>query len=249
VIETSITYSFFYRTVCVVTAIPMFFSGCGTVTPKVEFKEGAEIKGTSRFELNVEGVSRQPSGMIENVQVLPGAVHRDYKVERWRKSWDVVERRRYLSVAGVHSSEYSVGSDILDLIRSPLLIIFGPLLLPVSDDWQGGVSQILSGVLSLLPFICHNGRGVNETVIKNEKRVQVEPVPKREPSSPQNLDGLRMDWVLSYPGGGGTREKGRIRWPEPISLSWVDMVIKEPEVSEWNLAWSSQEMNIKGKLS
>lgn len=239
--------------------------GCATVSRQrnVITEEGAEIPGTSSFALRIGGVSSVASGTNETVFIKSDRIARKYDVERFETVEEVVERKRFLSVAGVHP-EYSVGNDLLfDPIMGTIMAFCSPVILPLiiipapgapsSADshttygqqvWHG-VAWIGSGIIGILPLVCYDFGGVSETSTSRHHGRSADPGHKEVSVPSDAICGQIIDWRVSLDNGAKVGE-GEMRWPDPIQLPYCDWVLQHPEAKELQLTLASKTIALTG---
>lgn len=226
-------------------------SSCSTVnvTHREQYHEGPEIKGTERYWMKVDRYAREARGREELVTIVPDSIERRYKVEHWRKQWDVVERRRHCSVIGVHPEYDPIKEVSMDLICGGLLLVTSPLGVPISliDSDKDFLLRIAGSSVSILPFVTTEIPSVTETVEKHVDLRKVDPISKVDRASFSQLADKRFDWIVLRPDG-TRQDRGRVRGNTPIKIPWVDWTLDQPDVPFWNISVSSSDLDLVGNL-
>lgn len=222
-------------------------AGCMTrrSTPMHDVYEGPEIKGTERFEMGIKNIYRNASGVNESLTISPEYVTRHYKVEKWRKTWNEVDRKRFAAVAGVHDN-YSFGMDIFGDFFAAAFVgtigtTIGILMSPV-DDGEMFINGI-SAVVSVLPLVSYGEK--NEVVDLDIVEKKLDPVAKADGVSSSMLDGKRINWEILAQDA-SRKDKGKIKWPEKIEIPWCDWVLDDPSALYFDLGVDTDELDLKG---
>lgn len=238
--------------------------GCSTISTRREstIKEGRDIPGTERYGIHITNVVQTAEGLSEKLVLKSDGATRRVDVERFEESWDMVERARYLSVAGVNA-DYSFSNDlIVDPIWGGLMALVSPiiliptLMLPTEPGFPTYSERLVlvsrwigTAVIGILPFInpCGDIDGVRETIRANDNRRRIEPSTRIETTRPDELSGKAVAWKIQLENGKEIG-KGRIKWPEAIDIPLCKWVLANPAEHAFKLALASDTLDVSGAV-
>ena len=227
----------------------ILLAGCRTINSSDNSSDyrGADIPATEKYELVIADYGCVPSRDGQKIVIQPQEIKKSINVQMWRRSWQDVTRKRYLSVVGIHD-DYSFMCDISsDLIAGciigPLGLCIGILDLPLGETeiFMDG----LAAFVGILPGISYSVSAKTELVKKHYKEQKISPELKTSITSAAFIRGMVIDWELSDVSG-FCFKSGHVKWPEPIVIPRSDWLSEKPQQSTLTLKVSSRDISLSG---